>query len=109
MAGGSDQHVYLGLHIHRSFTPGVQTGFDRTGSFRSADGYRFRPGVFARGQSFSTQVLTGCGGGLSGFACTFFGLARGIGVTRFYLFFPSFIESDSASSHENILLLLLYH
>jgi len=62
---------------------------------------------FARGRLFSTQVLTGCGRGLSGFACTFFGLARGIGAASFFLFFPSFIESVSASSHKNVLLLLL--
>jgi len=73
------------------------------------DEYRFRPGVVAGGRSFSTQDLIGCGrgGGLSGFACTFFGLARGIGVTRFYLFCPSAIESFSACYHKNILLLPL--
>ena len=53
--------------------------------------------------SFSTQVLIGPARGLrslSGFACTFFFLAWGIGAARFLLFCPSAIESVSASSHK---------
>ncbi len=66
--------------------------------------HRFRPPGFARGQSsFSTQVLIGAARGLSslsGFACTFFFLAWGIGATSFFLFCPSAIESVSACYHK---------
>ena len=50
-------------------------------------------------QGFEGRSTRGSGG----FACTFFGLARGIGPARFHLFFPSFVQSVSSSSHKNIL------
>jgi len=53
------------------------------------------------------MLLIGSTCGSGGFACTFFGFARGIGFTRFYLVFPSFVESVSASSHKNYLLIRL--
>ena len=87
--------------------PGFQTAFDRINAFRSAGRHRLRPAGFARGRSSSTQVLTGCGRGCRGFACTFSGLARRVGSASLYLFFASFVESVSASAHENILLPLL--
>ena len=66
---------------------------------------RLAPGTRDRRpqSSFSTQVLIGPARGLSslsGFACTFFFLAWGIGDTRFFLFCPSAIESVSACSHK---------
>ena len=65
---------------------------------------------YSQRQSYVGERLISTARGLSRlsrFACTFFFLAWGIGVTRFLLFFSSSIESISTSSHENFLSVLL--